>query len=96
MTKSSATVDGIMVLWDGIRDHKKRNEVFFMTSRYVRDFLKQHRLRSYELASEAGVSEYTLCRWLRANELPTAQAERIERAMKSLIKKISEARNEQM
>lgn len=49
----------------------------------IRQLIKNSRLYHYEIANKIGVSEYTLCKWLR-NELTDKQRERIMQAIEEL------------
>lgn len=54
----------------------------------IRQAIKAARLMQYEIAAQIGVSEYTLCKWLR-KELTEEQRERVYAAIAAL--KASEA-----
>ena len=55
----------------------------------IKQAIRKHRLYQYEVATEAGISEYTLCVWLRHEMEP----ERKERVMEA-IKRLSDRRAE--
>ena len=54
----------------------------------IRQAIKAARLMQYEVAAQIGVSEYTLCKWLR-KELTEEQREQVYTAIAAL--KASEA-----
>lgn len=51
----------------------------------IEQILRVYHIRKYELATEIGVSEYTLIRWLRDEKLPKEREERIKSALKKLV-----------
>lgn len=49
----------------------------------IRQAIKVSRFMQYEIAAQMGISEYTLCRWLR-REMTTEQKESVYRAIAEL------------
>lgn len=49
----------------------------------IRKAIKEARLLQWEIASQMGVSEYTLCKWLR-KELTDEQRQRVVSAIETL------------
>lgn len=54
-----------------------------MTNIELRQAIKANRLYHYEIAEELGISEYTLCVWLR-HELDPEHRRRVEDAINAL------------
>ena len=52
----------------------------------IRMRIKENRLCHYEVAAQIGISEYTLCRWLR-EELSAENKETVNKAIDSIIGK---------
>ena len=52
----------------------------------IRMRIKENRLCHYEVAAQIGVSEYTLCRWLR-EELSAEKREAVNKAIDYIIGK---------
>jgi hypothetical protein len=52
----------------------------------IRMRIKEYRLCHYEVAAQIGVSEYTLCRWLR-EELSAEKKEAVNKAIDYIIGK---------
>ena len=52
----------------------------------IRMRIKEIRLCLYEVAAQIGISEYTLCRWLR-EELSAEKKETVNKAIDSIIGK---------
>ena len=52
----------------------------------IRMRIKENRLCHYEVAAQIGVSEYTLCRWLR-EELSAEKKEAVNKAIDYIISK---------
>lgn len=52
----------------------------------IREYVRSRRLLMWEIAEEAGISQPTLCRWMRT-EMDPVRRDRIERAMKSLVER---------
>ena len=52
-------------------------------SKELRERMKRHKLKQWEVAAKIGVSEYTLIRWLRG-EPSTEHAHMIEKAIEEL------------
>ena len=52
----------------------------------IRMRIKENRLCHYEVAAQIGVSEYTLCRWLR-EELSAEKREAVNKAIDYIISK---------
>ena len=55
-----------------------------MNNLYIRETIKTNRICHYEVASRIGVSESTLCRWLR-EELTGNKKIKVEQAIKDII-----------
>ncbi len=51
-----------------------------MKNQEIRQAIKESRIMQYEIAEQMGISEYTLCKWLR-KELTAEQRERIYTAI---------------
>ena len=49
----------------------------------IRNKIKENRLAHWEVAEKMGISEFTLCRWLR-RDLNTFQREMVEEAIEAL------------
>lgn len=56
-----------------------------MTNTEIRQEIKKHRLRNYEVAREIGISEFTFSRWLR-DEMNAERRERVKRAIEKLAR----------
>lgn len=54
-----------------------------MANAEIKAMIRQRRLYQYEVANELGVSEYTLCVWLR-NELNPERKQKVLEAMERL------------
>lgn len=51
----------------------------------IKDLITKNRLKQYEVAHELGVSEFTLCKWLRyEQEIPEEKEEQILNAIRNL------------
>ena len=51
----------------------------------IRKELKKNRIKQYELAKQAGIGEFSLCRWLRPGELTDDRAKILKGALNELI-----------
>lgn len=54
-----------------------------MSGQEIKMKMKMENVYQWQIAKNIGVSEYTLCRWLRDDQLP---AERLERILQAIQK----------
>ena len=52
-----------------------------MSNLQIKDLIKKQRVFLWEIAKRIGVSEMTLCRWLRQDELPEEKQQAILNAL---------------
>lgn len=57
-----------------------------MNNQELRNYIRKHGVRHWELAKELGISESTFCRWMRSEFTPEEQ-EAIKRATDYLSRK---------
>ena len=53
----------------------------------IREKLARYRIRQCEVADQLGITEFTLCRWLRT-ELKPDQRAKVEKAIEEITKKL--------
>ena len=55
----------------------------------IREKLERYRIRQCEVADQLGITEFTLCRWLRTELKPDRKA-KVEAAINEIVRKIHE------
>lgn len=55
----------------------------------IREKLERYRIRQCEVADQLGITEFTLCRWLRTELRPDRKA-KVEAAITEIVRKIHE------
>jgi transcriptional regulator with XRE-family HTH domain len=68
-----------------------KGEVYIMkkANKEIREKLERYRIRQCEVADQLGITECTLCRWLRQELKPDRKA-KVEAAINEIVRKIHE------